>query len=221
MRKGYKENYDKEIIKYLDNRSFEAFVLKYDFVFMLYLNYKNPSDLYDIKSNELKKLELNFLCFLERYFNFIFDEIKENFKDSDFENITDYVNLIELKLSFVYSKKAVYRVDNIDEFPFYCQIGALFAQGFILQKKNNFFYKNEQFDSISQLSKHIQGVLKTKKETKPYINSTLTGYGIKNFYNSFIKMNRIIKYCEYQKIAITHDFENKFTNIQKIELYKN
>ncbi len=102
-------------------------------------------------------------------------------------------------------------------FPFYVQIGALFAQGFITKKNFDFYYTDKEFRSCNSLSMHIkETILCTQKMVTQYINDTLSGNGTKNFYDSKTKMKNIIEYCEHENIKITEDFQSKYTELNNL-----
>ncbi|WP_117881973.1 hypothetical protein [Aureibaculum luteum] len=106
-------------------------------------------------------------------------------------------------------------------YPFYCEIGALFAQGFItIEKKgfnNDYKFKGESFSDISKLSIHIKKeILKTEKAVRQYVNDTLQDAGQKNFYNSKTMMNKIAVYCNERNIETTTDFQNIYTKLNNL-----
>jgi hypothetical protein len=100
--------------------------------------------------------------------------------------------------------------------PFYVQIGALFAQGFISKQGFNYNFKDEKFKSATDLSNHVQkGVLKTKKSVRQYINDTLNNSGQKNFYASQTMMNGTIKYCKSKSITVSNEFSEIYVSLKK------
>lgn len=102
-------------------------------------------------------------------------------------------------------------------FPFYVEIGALFAQGFITKKKFEFYYIDKEFSDCSKLSRHIkENVLCTEKRVRQYINDTLNENGEKNFYDSKTEMENIIKYCNHKNIEVIDDFQSKYTVLKKL-----
>lgn len=109
--------------------------------------------------------------------------------------------------------------DDINNFPFYCKIGALFAQGFISKKTlkgigSEYFYKEEKFNTPNQLSIYIKNeVLKTEKQVKQYINGTLKENAEKNFYNNKRLMKNTIEYCNENNIKITPEFLSKYNSL--------
>jgi len=132
-------------------------------------------------------------------------EIERRIRDSITKNNSD-VNSNKNS----YSKKP---------FPFYCEIGALFAQGFInrVVDKNRgylFFYKDCSFEKIEHLSKYIKkDILNAEKEVRQYISSTLNKKGEKNFYSSEKKMNKILEFCKTNNYTVTIEFNKKYKNL--------
>ncbi|MFB9056663.1 hypothetical protein ACFFU9_07895 [Mariniflexile ostreae] len=101
---------------------------------------------------------------------------------------------------------------HFKKLPFYCEIGALFAQGFIYKIGFDYYYKEMKFESINKLSKHVEKeILKTNKSTRQWINDTVQNTGIKNFYASNNRMQNIIEYCEIKGIEIKPDFKPNTT----------
>lgn len=102
------------------------------------------------------------------------------------------------------------------ELPFYCQIGVLFARDLIIKKTikdigNNYFYKQQKFESINKLSNHIKvNVLNTDKSVRQYINDTLMKSGVKNMVSNQTMKENIIEYCKTKNIKIKNkDFISK------------
>lgn len=106
-------------------------------------------------------------------------------------------------------------------FPFYCKVGALFAQGFISKKKFECFYNdgtlNKSFKDISKLSRYIQkNILKTESIIRPYINDTLSVEAelkAKDFYKSKGMMKNIIEYCKMKNFTITSEFQRIYDDL--------
>lgn len=88
--------------------------------------------------------------------------------------------------------------------PFYCEIGALFAQNLVFKKNELFCYKDHCERSMRRLSKYIQNeILNTEKNIYSYIQATLTEAETnKNFFNSLKQMNNIMVYCESKGMYI-------------------
>jgi hypothetical protein len=103
------------------------------------------------------------------------------------------------------------------EFPFYCRIGALFAQGFITKSSKKgigyvYFFKEREFENPSQLSKYIREVeLKTSHNVKQYVNDTLYENGVKNFYGNKRHMKNILAFCKEKNFQITSDFKDRYS----------
>jgi hypothetical protein len=100
-------------------------------------------------------------------------------------------------------------VSRKKKWPDYCQIGALFVQGFIKQSKDGVIsYNEEVFENPNQLTKHlVEFVLKGKfveKNVYPYINGTLTGFE-KSFYFDETKRENVIAYCKEHGMRIVND----------------
>lgn len=101
---------------------------------------------------------------------------------------------------------------------FYCEIGALFAQGFIKKEIEEFGYvfgyKNNRFEKVEHLSKFIkEDVLKTKKSVRQYVSATLYENGKKNFYDSKSQMKNIIEFCNQNNYKITDDFKSRYEKL--------
>ena len=105
-------------------------------------------------------------------------------------------------------------LENNKEYPFYCKVGALIAQGFVYKKGFDYFYKNEKFESASQLSKFVtENILTEGKAVRQYINDTLSESGIKNFYKKPKQLKVIISYCEQEGLSITPEFHSRYSSI--------
>lgn len=97
--------------------------------------------------------------------------------------------------------------------PKYCEIGSLFAQGFIHKKGFNFYYKELKFEDCSKLSRYLKNeILNIKTDIRQYIDGTLKEQ-TKNFYKSKIMMRNIIDYCKFNNIEITEDFQSKYNDL--------
>ncbi|MFA5296868.1 MAG: hypothetical protein WC389_01520 [Lutibacter sp.] len=149
-----------------------------------------------------------------------FKKLIESMDNVDYQNDTkffkkDIKHLKILKDNILSNENGIEK--NIKHH-FYCQIGALFAQGFIfMESKNNYMYKNKSFTDITALTKYIQNdVLQNKKSVRQYIQNTINGNGIKNFYKSKIMMGKIINYCNENNLKVTHTFQDKFNKINDL-----
>jgi hypothetical protein len=95
--------------------------------------------------------------------------------------------------------------------PFYCVIGALFAQNYIyrVSKKIEFsyFYNDVEFPNPSQLSKYIKNeVLITERSVHQYIDDTLkNNKTTHNLYSSKTQKDNIIQYCLNENIKISNE----------------
>ncbi len=112
------------------------------------------------------------------------------------------------------SKTLLEAISN-ENYYFYYEVGALFAQGFIKREVIKFgyvfYYKAIQFDKIEHLSEYIkEEVLKTEKSVRQYISATLNEKGKKNFYNSKNQMKNIIEFCKKNNYEITNDFKTRY-----------
>lgn len=103
---------------------------------------------------------------------------------------------------------------KIPKFLDYCEVGSLFAQGFISKDKEFFYYKEERFERKTELVKYIKAeVLKANKSVRQYVEATLNEKGQKDFYNSKGMMKKIIEYCKYKNIIITSEFQSKYNDL--------
>ena len=110
---------------------------------------------------------------------------------------------------------------EIKQFPFYLEIGALFAQGFINKENKDkysfvFYYQEKKFESVNQLSVYIKDeILKTSKSVRQYIDDTTKNKGVKNLY--LLKfMEKTIEYCDYHKIKITEEYKSKYNDLKDL-----
>ncbi|MFV0565862.1 MAG: hypothetical protein ACK5NB_08525 [Flavobacteriaceae bacterium] len=104
-----------------------------------------------------------------------------------------------------------------NSYPFYCEIGVLFAKGLIQFKDQEYYYQDNHFVSIAKLSEHIQKeVLKTNKAVRQYVNDTLFETGTKNFYSSSKMMKNIIDFCNSKNIDVVKDFQDKYTKLENL-----
>ena len=113
----------------------------------------------------------------------------------------------------------VFEINNIKsknrkkEFPKYCEVGSLFAQGLISLNKGYFYYKEKQFESAPKIAKFLkEDVLDINTDVRQYIDATLKK-GDKNFYKSKTMMNNIIEYCKFNNIEITEGFQSKYNDL--------
>lgn len=129
----------------------------------------------------------------------------------------------EVKERYLEIKNRIANLDNTEnkktskKYYDYYEIGALFAQGFIYKKGDDFYFKQKSFNNQSQLAKHIQiKVLKNKKSVRPYINQTLNdGTPIqKDFYNNPILIKNVIQYCKDKSIPIAKHYQTIFDNLE-------
>ncbi len=165
-------------------------------------NYNNNID--NLKS-ELDDIR-NALKIKSGNINLVDDKVKKN--------IEKFVHLMEDD-SLMNRIKTNSEEEN--KSPFYCKIGALFAQEYITKEPNkdsfgfSYFYKEKKFESVNKLAKHIQkNVLKTDKIVRQYISDTLYKNGIKNLYLNQTMRSNVIKYCEIHNINITNsNFKQK------------
>jgi len=148
-------------------------------------------------------LKNDFCDKLKRLINY---QIESKFKEV-LTNLIENINDNYLK----------YKTENTDEVKgeyFYCQIGALFAQGFIKRETNKgigatYFYKEKSFESINKLANHIKKeVLKTRRAVRQYIDATLSGNNnTKDFYKNKNLNENTISYCKTNNIKIVEDFK--------------
>jgi len=106
---------------------------------------------------------------------------------------------------------------EIIEHNFYCQVGALFAQGIINEIKDEFYYFGKCFPNPNQLSKYIkEDILTTEKKIRQLISDTINdSSGQKNMYKSKTMMKNTIDYCNYKGLNIIEEFLNKYENLKK------
>jgi len=105
-------------------------------------------------------------------------------------------------------------------FDFYCEIGALFFQGFIYKKHIKetkeyvYCYKEHEFNSVNSLSNFIKDtVLKTKRTTYSYLQATLKeSRSKKDFYHWKTINEKTVKYCKHNKLDIKDGACLKTTN---------
>ncbi len=117
-----------------------------------------------------------------------------NESNIDYSKIQETKNEIDVLFVDIFEIKEDTNTKNIilkKGFPKYCEIGSLFAQGFISKKSNNsklgfnFYYKELEFESVKKLAEYLEDeVLKIDTGVRQYINDTLTDNGQKNFYRS-------------------------------------
>lgn len=111
----------------------------------------------------------------------------------------------------------IFKINNVEknnkkEFPKYCEIGSLFAQGLISINKGYFYYKKRKFESAPEISRFLKKeILKIDTDIRQYIDATLKKGG-KSFYNSK-RMKIIIEYCKFNNIEITEDFQSKYNDL--------
>lgn len=98
-------------------------------------------------------------------------------------------------------------------FPAYCEIGSLFAQGFldkkIVDKKYIYLYRDKEFDDFPTFKKFVESKLNRKATIRQYLNDTLNNGGIKNFYSVKKQLQEIKRYCDYYNIQPTEYFIKK------------
>lgn len=103
------------------------------------------------------------------------------------------------------------------DFPKYCEIGSLFAQGYISKNGFNFYYKELKFESAKKLAEYLKDeVLKIDTDVRQYINDTLTDNGQKNFYRSKGMIKKVFSYCEANNIKTTQFFQSKYNTLNNL-----
>lgn len=198
--------------------------------------YGCPFDIYSRTYNQ--RLESYITCVEEEYnfidyktaeIVFIENELKEDFPQSPYLFIDDNLKIIIEKSlfyrdGFLKEKLASLNNDNTDkvqekEFPAYCHIGSLFAQGFIRKEGGNYYFNDIKFDSVREIAKHINTNVFTSpiKSIIQYIRDT-TSHPIKskggnNFYQSKGMMKKIIAFCNHNKIKVSDDFQAKYISL--------
>jgi len=106
------------------------------------------------------------------------------------------------------------------KFKKYCRIGALFAQGFIKEKRGVFYFKDETFrvasDFHERLCREIKEVFNIEiipGSIKPYISDTFNGKDTnKNFHKNKNTHRKTIEFCEAHNIPITENFRDILNN---------
>lgn len=162
------------------------------------------------------------ITYLECLKNKIISE-KINIYDNlphEIPNVTkDFLNWINEQLALVRLKQTQSKEikSNKKQYPFYCQVGILFAKGQIQFKNQKFYFCNKPFVSIAKLSKYIkEEVLKTDKSVRQYINDTIYNTGTKSFYKSYTMMKKIVDYCNDNSIEITTEFQDIYDELEKL-----
>jgi len=104
------------------------------------------------------------------------------------------------------------------ELPFYVEVGQFFYDGSIYKSKYIFHFRDEQFATIAELSKHVKKLLNTSKSVRQYINDTLSGSGEKNFFDPYKteRLDNIIKYCKHNNIKASEEFSAKYEMLKKM-----
>lgn len=132
------------------------------------------------------------------------------------ENYNFLPNAIDIKFEILNYIK----VETVEKpsFPAYCEIGSLFAQGFVTKKNNKatgsyiYLFKEKEFDDFPTLLKYIKSILTKDARIRQYVSDTLNNTGIKDIYSSKKMMQEILRYCKYNRIQPTANF------IEKMEL---
>jgi len=102
------------------------------------------------------------------------------------------------------------------EYPSYVEVGALFAQGFILKDKETFFYRTLKFTTCSALSIYIKNeVLNTENSVRQYVNDTINGHGQKNFTSNKTMMKNIVNFCKSKGYNIKKEFEQYLIDLEQ------
>ncbi len=113
--------------------------------------------------------------------------------------------------SFVYTDN-----NKFEKFE-YCKIGALFAQGFIKKNGTNYYFKDEEFNTATELHERVSmeildvfGGKKIKPSSiKPYISDTLSGTDSKkNFNKNRTIHDNVIKFCTSRNLNVTEEFRH-------------
>ena len=145
---------------------------------------------------------------------FIENELKTSFKFNPFLFVNTHLGKILTTSLFKrneFLKKRLNQLDNKPvnekEFPDYCKIGSLFAQG-IIDKDGKRYNCNgvvikDYKDYKLYLSDYVEDIAKVRQ----YIQATFNGSGAKYLYTK-PKMKKIIDYCNANNLIITDEFNN-------------
>ncbi len=229
---GYLEDYTLDLIA--ENIPQKKDTLKFIKGKRKKLTKQHPNLDYDNEEDEVVIEKINALTWKLEQEKYIFHYLKEQkifLRDWVTQKWVEYKNTekekmqLNVKMKSVLSKASFQKKNKTitKPLPFYCQVGALFAQGFISKKKFECVYNdgnvNKIFEDISKLSKYIQeNILKTENVIRPYINDTLSEGDerkAKDFYKSKGMMKNIIKYCKTKNINITSEFQSIHDNLIK------
>ncbi len=152
-----------------------------------------------------KKKKLSELVILQRNLT------KQNTSYSELKATKALIDQLFCEIFNVNTKKE----SKKEDYPFYCKIGALFAQQYIYKKEFDYFFKKKKFISSNKLSEYIkEDILKTDKSTSQYVNDTLNG-GNKSFYTSLTMMENIISYCTEKEIEVSKEFKSIYSDLKK------
>ena len=136
---------------------------------------------------------------------------------SDIQTTKNEIDTLFLEIFGIENTNIKKTTSENPELPKYCEIGSLFAQGFLHLKENHPYFKKERFKSYSQLAKHIRSeVLENDTGVRQYISDTLSGSGQKNFYQSKGMMKKVVEYCQLKNIKITEEFQSKNNDLNNL-----
>lgn len=92
--------------------------------------------------------------------------------------------------------------------PEYCEVGSLFAQGFIYVKDHLYWYQDMSFESISALARYLdQHVLQDKVgSSQQYVSRFLSEADLRGYHKSEYVYKNIYNYCITHNISPTVEF---------------
>lgn len=207
----------------LKNKSIEPLIEKKFYNYFEH-HYKEVTTNNEIISIGLENLPTMFLTeedLLNKIISFVEDGKKKKFK----KNIKDLVTYgvyfqLEPWMKVINREPKINSIEeNITkekEPKKYCEIGSLFAQGFIKKEKEEFYYKIKTFKTLTQLCIYLNNeVLKKEVENiRQYIGSTLNETANhQNFYSAKALIKNVWNYCITNNLKISEHYQSIYDNI--------
>lgn len=170
------------------------------------------------RKNEIKKLE-SYLCVEDKIKKLsILSKLQHELVSYDitYEDFTAKQKEIDELFRDVFELSNTHFEKDLN-FPFYCEVGALFAQGLFRYGKGELYFRDIKYDSVRKLSEFIKNSeVSEKKSVQQYVNATIKDINDdKNFYQSLKKMEKIMKYCRVKGIQISQEFQSKYDYLNK------
>ncbi|MBW1297777.1 hypothetical protein [Aquimarina litoralis] len=112
------------------------------------------------------------------------------------------------------------KIKEEPDFPYYCEVGALFAQGLIRSKKipeeasYKYYYKNEDPLDFPKFWKYIKEKVIGRGNPRQILQHSFDKQGDKNIYTSK-RIQKIYDYCKHYNIEMVDDFIKEYENITK------